>query len=259
MSDALKNGSRIILALDVDTVEKALHLMATLRHFVGMVKVGLELINEQLAGAIVKEAEKLGLDVFWDGKPDDVPRTIGKAVAAAAKHPNVRFINVHAHSCIEGMMAAVANKGNADILAVTALTSFETEEVELEFSHSRKAQVLQYARNAAYAGCDGIICSPQELDFLKKFPARKPFPEVQLGRLKKVIPGTRSPGADAQDQKNVTTQEVAIINGADWLVIGSEIIGAKEPMEAVEILNARITGALAEKEKTEQQKGAVAK
>lgn len=251
--------SRIILALDVDTVEKAFELMAKLRHFVGMVKVGLELINEQLAGKVVKEAEKLELDVFWDGKPDDVPRTIGKAVAAAAKYRNVRFINVHASSGVEGMMAAVANKGDALILAVSALTSIETEEVELEFGHSRKAQVLYYARMASYAGCDGLIFSPKELEFLAKFYGRKEHPERQIGRLVKVIPGTRSPGADAKDQKNVLTQEVAIQNGADWLVIGSEITGAKEPMEAAEMLNARIAQALAEKEKTEQQKGVVAK
>lgn len=255
----MSNTSRIILALDVDTEEKAFHLMATLRHFIGMAKVGLELISEQLAGKVTREAEKLGLDVFWDGKPDDVPRTIGKAVAAGAKHPNVKFINVHANSGIEGMMAAIANKGNAKILAVTALTSFDTENVELEFGHSRNAQVLQYARNAVYAGCYGIICSPKELAFLNKYSQRKLFPEVQLGRLTKVVPGTRSPGADAQDQKNVETQENAILNGADWLVIGSEILNAKEPKEAAEMLNARIAQALAEKEKTEQQRGAVTK
>jgi len=213
---------------------------------VGMVKVGLELITAQIAGEVAENAQKRGLDVFWDGKPDDIPRTIGKAVKEAAAR-GAKMINVHANATVEGMMAAVANKGNAFILGVSALTSIATEEVELEFGHSRKSQVLYYARMVSYAGCDGLICSPGELEFLGKFSGRKENPEKQLGKLIKVIPGTRSPGADAQDQKNVLTQEVAIRKGADWLVIGSEINGAKDPGAAADALNERIAKAFAEK------------
>lgn len=236
------------MALDVDTVPKAVGLIEKLAGLIGMVKVGLDLISEQLAGEVVRSAEKLGIDVFWDGKPNDVPRTVGKAVAAAAKYPNVKFINVHANSGIESMMAADANKGNAQILAVTALTSFDTENVELEFGHSRKAQVLQYARSAAYAGCDGLICSPQELAFLAGYYQRKDLPEIALGHMVKVIPGTRSPKADTQDQRNVTTQEVAVQNGAHWLVIGSEILNAENPIAVVQSLNEHITNALQQKQ-----------
>lgn len=221
-----------------------------------MVKIGLELISAQLAGEVAENALKRGFDFFWDGKPDDVPRTIGKAVKEAATR-GAKMINVHANAAVEGMMAAVANKGDALLLAVSALTSIDTEEVELEFGHSRKAQVLYYARMASYAGCDGLICSPKELEFLAKFYGRKENPEKQLDRLVKVIPGTRSPGADHQDQKNVLTQEVAIKNGAEWLVIGSEINSAKDPAEAAEALNIRIAQALAEK--AEKEKGVVAK
>lgn len=250
--------SRIILALDANSVKRANELMDAVRGHVQVVKIGLELITAQLAGEVTENAIRRGFDVFWDGKPDDVPRTIGKAVKEAAAR-GAKMINVHANATVEGMMAAVANKGDALILAVSTLTSIETEEVELEFGHSRKAQVLYYARMASYAGCDGLICAPKELDFLAKFYKRKDNPEVQLGRLVKVIPGTRSPGADAKDQKNILTQEVTIQNGADWLVIGSEIIGAENPAEAAQNLNVRVAHALAEKEKTEQPKGVAAK
>lgn len=253
MSDKPRNSSRIILALDVNTVSRAIGLMDAVQDKVRMVKVGLELISAQIAGEVTEAAIKRGFEVFWDGKPDDVPRTTGKAVKEAAMR-GAKMINVHANATVEGMMAAVANKGDALILAVSALTSIGTEEVELEFGHSRKAQVLYYARTASYAGCDGIICSPKELEFLARFYGRKENPETQLRRLVKVIPGTRSPGADAQDQKNVLTQEVAIQNGADWLVIGSEINGAKDPAATADALNLRIAEALSAKEK-----GAVAK
>ena len=252
--------SRIILALDVNTVKRATELMDAVRASegrekkVGMVKIGLELITAQIAGEVAENALRRGFEFFWDGKPDDVPRTIGKAVKEAAAR-GAKMINVHANATVEGMMAAVENRGNALILAVSALMSINTEEAELEFGHSRKAQVLYYARMAAYSGCDGLICSPEELRFLAKYYGRKDNPEKQLGQLIKVIPGTRSLGADAHDQKNVLTQEVAIQNGADWLVIGSEINGAKDPAAVAEALNIRIAQALAEKEKIEQLKG----
>ncbi|OHA27877.1 MAG: orotidine 5'-phosphate decarboxylase [Candidatus Taylorbacteria bacterium RIFCSPHIGHO2_02_FULL_45_35] len=253
MSPPQENKSKIILALDVNTIGRACELMDEVGvERIGVVKVGLELITAQIAGEVATCAIRRGFHVFWDGKPDDVPRTIGKAVKEAAAR-GVKFINVHANATVEGMMAAVANKGNAQILAVSALTSILTEEVEIEFGRSRKAQVLYYARTASYAGCDGLICSPEELQFLAKFYKRKENPEIQIERLIKVIPGTRSPGADHQDQKNVLTQEVAIANGADWLVIGSEINGAKNPAAAADALNVRIAKALEEK-----LKGAVA-
>ncbi len=239
--------SRIILALDVNTVRAATDMMDAVKGKIAMVKIGLELITAQIAGEVAEDAIRRGFGVFWDGKPDDVPRTISKAVREAAAR-GAKMINVHANATVEGMLAAVANKGNARILAVSALTSIETEEVELEFGHSRKAQVLYYARMAAYAGCDGLICSPKELEFLAKFSGRKENPELPLGRLIKVVPGTRSPGADAQDQKNVLTQEVAIANGADWLVIGSEINGAKDPAAAAEAPNIRTEQAIAKKQ-----------
>lgn len=242
-----REDSRIIVALDVDNADSAITLLQDLQTHVLWAKIGLELIAAQVGGKVAEVAASLGYFVFWDLKTDDVPRTIGKAVLASSKHPGVRMINVHANSGIEGMMAAVENKCDAEIYAVSELTSFDTVNSELEFGASRNAKVLQYARNAAYAGCDGIICSPKELAFLNGYSQRKLYPEKQLLRLKTAIPGTRSQGAEAHDQKNVETQEVAIMGGAELLVIGSEIIGAVSPAEAAQALNFRIAKALVDK------------
>lgn len=129
---------------------------------------------------------------------------------------------------------------------VTVLTSRDTESTELDFGASRNAKVLHFARTALLAGAGGIICSPKELPFLNKYPETKP--------LIKVVPGTRSPAAEQHDQKNVDTQEAAILNGADWLVIGREITSNPSPATAAQALNLRIAQALAERER-----GAVAK
>ncbi len=250
MSDEPRNTSRIILALDVDNTHAAREILTEVREQILWAKLGLELINAQKAHEVASMAHQLGYKVFWDGKLKDIPRTIGAATKAAEKH-GVKMINVHASSGVEGMMAAVANKGDALILAVSVLTSHDTENTEIDFGSSRKAKVLEFARMAAYSGCDGLICSPKELDFLARYYQRKDFPEAQLGKLIKVIPGTRSPGADHQDQRNVETQEIAIQNGADWLVIGSEIMKKPQGSKvlAAKALNERIAQALADKAK----------
>ena len=112
-----RDSSRIILALDVPTVEEARKVMEQVVDQIRWVKVGLELITAQLAGEVVAVARSLGFETFWDGKPKDVPRTVAAAVREAAKH-GAKFINVHADSGVEALLAAVANKGDADLLAV---------------------------------------------------------------------------------------------------------------------------------------------
>ena len=248
--------SRIILALDVDSVEKAVQLMDATKDHIGMVKIGLELINAQLAGEVAKAAHARSVGIFWDGKWDDIPTTAGNAMKVTAQMPGICMVNVHVNADIEGMMAVVANKGNALVLAVTELTSLDTESVELKAGASRNASVLYDARMAAYAGCDGVICSPKELSLLGRYANRKINPELPLTKLIKVVPGTRSLGGDAQDQKNVDSQESAILNGADWLVIGREVTKNPNmsPAEAARALNVRMAIAFAEREK-----GAVAK
>jgi orotidine-5'-phosphate decarboxylase len=246
MNDKLPLGpNRIILALDVDTVEKAHELMTAVSLQVSYVKIGLELINAQLAGKVAEIANGLGFRVFWDGKLKDIPTTVAKAVKVATKS-GAFFIDVHADCAVEAMMAAVNQRGSSLILAVTELTSLETEDVELEAGASRKAKVLYLARMAAYSGCDGIVCSTNELMFLAKYSARKVCPEKQLAQLLKVVPGTRSPGADANDQKNIDTPANAILNGADLLVIGREITAnpKESPFDAAVRINKDIATAL---------------
>jgi len=251
MSISVHNTKRIILALDVNSIEKAVSLMDEVDDEVQVVKVGQELINAQLAGRVAIHAHDRGLDIFWDGKWDDIPETMAKTARATC---GVSMVNVHANSTVEGMMAVVeaSKSGGFIVLAVTALTSIDTENVELEFGTSRNAKVLYWARMAAYAGCHGIVCSPKELAFLAKYYQREKYPELALEKIIKVVPGTRSPGADKHDQKNVDTQEEAIRNGADWLVIGREITehkGYANPREAAQALNIRIAQTLAEKQK----------
>ncbi len=211
---------RIIVALDVSSLDKAKSLVEALAPHVGCFKVGLELLTAVGAPQVVEFVHSLGGQVFYDGKFDDIPNTIGGATKVVAGL-NVKMFNVHASAGIEAMMSAVANKGQSLVLAVTVLTSLEENNAHLIFGNPSKAKVLQLARDAKLAGCDGIICSPQELELLGK--------QKELGSLMKITPGVRPEWASAGDQKRIMTPAEAIKAGATALVIGRPI--TKPPTE----------------------------
>ncbi|MCK5556137.1 MAG: orotidine-5'-phosphate decarboxylase [Alphaproteobacteria bacterium] len=205
---------RIIVALDVDSLDKAQSLIESLAPYVGCFKVGLELLTAVGAPQVVQFVHSHGGEVFFDGKFDDIPNTVCNAAKAVA-NLKVKMFNVHASSGIESMAAAVANKGQSIVLAVTVLTSLEENNAHLIFGEPSKTKVLQFARDAKIAGCDGIICSPQELDLIGR--------QKELGGLLKVTPGVRPDWASVGDQKRIMTPAEAIKAGATALVIGRPI------------------------------------
>ncbi|MFA5386070.1 MAG: orotidine-5'-phosphate decarboxylase [Candidatus Paceibacterota bacterium] len=241
---------RIIVALDVDSLEKAKPLVKSLAPHVGCFKAGLELLMAAGAPKIVEFIHSLGGDVFLDGKFNDIPNTVGNSAKVVAGL-GVEAFNVHASAGIEAMMAAVANKGESIVLAVTVLTSLEENNVYLIFGAPSKAKVLQLARDAKIAGCDGIICSPQELEFLGK--------QKGIEGLMKVTPGVRPEWAAVGDQKRVMTPAEAIKAGANYLVIGRPItkppaeIGT--PIDAAKAIAKEIQDAFVDMEMKQQFKG----
>ena len=220
----------IIVALDVNDIEKAYRLVVDLRPHVGMFKVGLELIwvivGALLKGTsseketVVKLFDALGRDFFLDPKLKDIPHTLKNALAAIQRL-SPRFVTVYADAGREGIRAAVEARGETDILGVTVLTSFDEKSCkEVYESTSRKKKVvkykvLQFADMLYDCGAQGIVCSAQEVGILRGYER---FNEMFM-----VVPGARSVWASANDQKRVRTLEDAILSGADYLVIGRQI------------------------------------
>lgn len=227
------NKKRIIVALDVDSLDGAKSFVEKLIEHVGFFKIGLQLMTAVGAPQIVEWFKKNnfgdGSQIFLDGKFNDIPNTVVGASKAAAKL-GVGMFNVHASSGIEAMRAAVKateehktfpeSKGPI-VLAVTVLTSLDEENVHLIFGAPSKAKVIQFARNAVTAGMHGVICSPKELEILGK--------QQEFRDLLKVTPGIRPEWAVAGDQKRIMTPGDAIKAGADYLVIGRPI--TKPPTE----------------------------
>ena len=242
---------RIIVALDVNDPAKAISLVRSLTPYVGCFKIGLEFINSMIANittlptieayANFKQIRELFslLDgnIFWDGKFDDTPNTVAGATKETAKM-RVKMFNVHASAGIKSMEAAVANKGNSLVLAVTVLTTIGDDESELIFGAKSIKKVIEFATDAEKAGCDGIVCSPLELKRISSL----------LPNLIKVVPGVRPKWAQANDQKRIMTPYDAIRAGADYLVVGRGITNPPaeigSPVDAAKKIAEEIASAL---------------
>lgn len=224
-----KGKERIIVALDVDSVDKAIELVKELGPHVGYFKIGLELIYTMLASIVDTEDEYKAIEnlkkirqlftllrgkLFLDTKLNDIPNTIDGATKALARL-GLKMFNIHATSGKAAIMKAVANKGKALVIEVTVLTSIDDEESKFFFGAVAKEKVVQFARLILAAGGDGIVCSPQELKLLRSMPEFKD--------LMTVVPGVRPKGAAVGDQKRIMTPFEAIVAGATFLVIGRPI------------------------------------
>lgn len=211
---------RLIFALDVPDADAARRLIGALGDEVTFYKLGLELFLSGAYFELADEIKAAGKKVFADLKLFDVPATVGRAVAQLARR-EVDFLTVHGQDAM--LAAAAENKGNARVLAVTALTSLDAGDLEdLGFDCEVSDLVLSRARRALRLGCDGVISSGLEV------------PALRAGvdpALVVVCPGIR-PVANTDDQKRTLSVEQAFANGADYIVVGRPIRDAADPARA---------------------------
>ena len=218
--------SKIFVALDVETKEKALEIVGDLKGLGACFKVGKQLFTST-GPELVREIVGMGEDVFLDLKYHDIPNTVAKAGAAAAQL-GVKIFNVHA-SGGRKMMEAVREEMNklADpplVLAVTILTSLGEEDIrEVGFDRTIPEQIARLARLAKDSGMDGVVASPLEIELIRE-TCGKDF--------KILTPGIRPAFAAVNDQKRIATPAEALRKGADYLVIGRPITAAENRREA---------------------------
>ena len=207
----------LVAALDVSTVEEAERLAALLAPFVGMLKVGLELLWAEGPGAVGRVAAHG--PVFVDCKLHDIPTTVERAAANVARL-GPAMLNVHALGG-EAMMRAArsgadrgAEQAGLDrplVVAVTVLSSQAGEGL---------ASPASLAFEAKAAGLDGVVVSGDDVDDVR----------ATCGEgFCLVVPGIRPPGSNGHDQVRVLTPAEAIEKGADYLVIGRPLTGAADP------------------------------
>ena len=213
---------RLIVALDMPEVAEARRLIERIGDAASFYKIGMELAY---GGGLPLAAELAasGRQVFLDLKLHDIPNTVERAAAQAAKI-GARFLTVHGYP--QTMRAAVAGvKGSGtQILAVTVLTSYDDADLsDACYRFGVVETVRRRAEQALALGVDGLVASAAEAAMARKAVGR----DMLI-----VTPGIRPAGAAAGDQKRVATPADAIRSGADFLVVGRPIAQAEDPLAA---------------------------
>jgi orotidine-5'-phosphate decarboxylase len=217
----MKPGDRLIVALDLSSVEAAQAMVAQLGDAVSFYKIGYQLA---FAGglAYAQTLTGAGKRVFLDLKLHDIGNTVAQGVKSVARL-GATFLTVHAYP--QTMKAAVDARGEGlRILAVTVLTSYDDQDLKAAgYDASVRGLVAGRAAQARAIGVDGLVCAAEEAANLRAMTG----PDMTL-----VTPGIRPAGAESGDQKRVMTPAAAIAAGADYLVVGRPILAASDPKAA---------------------------
>ena len=221
-------GKDVIVACDFDSKEKMLAFLDKFQGEKPFVKIGMELYYAE-GPAIVREIKARGHKIFLDLKLHDIPNTVKKAMAVLS-NLDVDICNLHAAGTTPMMKAALEGLTRTDgtrplLIAVTQLTSTDEETMkrDLLIDQPLDKVVMHYAKTAAEAGLDGVVCSPLESGKVH---------EVCGDKFLTVTPGVRFAGGDVGDQKRVTTPAKARELGSDYIVVGRPITGAEDPVAA---------------------------
>jgi orotidine-5'-phosphate decarboxylase len=224
--------NRLIVALDVPTVERAEATIDRLGDAVAFYKIGYQLA---FAGglALAENLVRTGKRVFLDLKLHDIGNTVTNGVESVARI-GATFLTVHGYP--QTMRAAVAARPSGlRTLAVTVLTSYDDADLAAAgYAATVSELAARRADQARDIGVDGLVCSPEEAAALRQ----------RVGaHMILVTPGVRPAGAASGDQKRVMTPAAAIVAGADYLVVGRPIMEAPDPRHAAEAIVAEIAAA----------------
>ena len=180
----------IFVALDFNSLDKAVDATKKIKDKIAGVKIGTELYA--ICGTEgLKKFKELGVEIFLDLKLHDIPNQVKKTVAAIASLKNVKYLTVHTSGNHEMLKAAQEAAGSIELLGVTVLTSQSNLE-GIGVKNSIENQIKLLVNLAIKAGISGVIASAQDVSLVRSLSKE----------LKIFCPGIRS-GEDKQDQKRV--------------------------------------------------------
>ena len=229
MTSPLLSDPRLIVGLDLPSVEAARELVLRIGNGVSAYKVGLTLLARPGGVTFAHELRAMGKSVFQDWKLHDIGAQVEGAARSVAEG-GCDLLTVHAEPQV--MRAAVKGRGahTTKILAVTVMTSLSDEDLK-EIGYSAKAADLVEARvrQALDCGVDGVVSSPLEAARVREIAVAAGRPDFLI-----VTPGVRPAGGDLGDQQRVATPTEALKAGATHLVVARPVIAAENPILAAE-------------------------
>ncbi len=221
-------GKDVIVACDFSSAQQVFDFLDKFTERKPFVKIGMELFYAE-GPQIVREIKKRGHKIFLDLKLHDIPNTVKKAMNVLS-NLDVDITNLHAGGTIRMMEAALEGLMRPDgtrplLIAVTQLTSTDQQAMEddLLIKEPIDEVVIHYAKNAAKAGLDGVVCSPLEAGKVHANCGEK---------FLTITPGVRFADGDIGDQKRVMTPLQAKEIGSDYIVVGRPVTAAEDPVAA---------------------------
>lgn len=235
---------KIVLALDVDSVEQAKSLITELKDYVGIFKVGLQMYTGN-GYEIFNFMKEQNIKFFFDVKLHDIPNTVAKAAENIVRN-GASFFNLHTTGGEEMMRMASESArktakelglNNPTILGVTVLTSISEESLqqELKVPYKPNEYAIHLALMAKKSGLDGVVASVWEAKKIKQACGKN---------FKVLCPGIRPEWSNKNDQKRLATPSIAIKEGADYLVIGRAVTASENRVKAIQMIYEEIENAL---------------
>lgn len=230
---------RLIIGLDLPSIEAAREMVAQLDGLVSAYKIGLTLLARPGGVAFAQDLRVQGKTVFQDWKLHDIGAQVEGAARAVAEG-GCDLLTVHAEPQV--MRGAVKGRDAAGsdtkLLAVTVLTSLsDADLIDIGYGHSARDLVERRVRQALDCGVDGVVSSPLEATRVREIATEAGRPDFLI-----VTPGVRPEGADKGDQQRVATPRAALEAGATHLVVARPVVGAGAPALAAAALVESIRG-----------------
>ena len=238
---SFRADSRLIVGLDLPSVEAAREMVALLGDSVSSYKIGLTLLALPGAQSLAAELRSAGKSVFQDWKLHDIGAQVEGAARSIASGP-CDLLTVHAEPQV--MRAAVKGRdsvagSSTRILAVTVLTSLgDADLTEIGYAHTAQTLVERRVLQALECGVDGVVSSPLEAEAARAAANAAGRPEFLV-----VTPGVRPAGAEIGDQQRVATPASALKAGASHLVVARPVVAAPDPAAAARAIAAEMASA----------------
>ena len=205
------NKYKVFIACDSNNVNKIKKIIKKTQNSkikIGY-KFGLEFLNSKRGRNFISKLRNT--ITFGDYKLADIPNTCASAIKAV-KDLKFNYLTIHISSGLVALKAAKKVSGKTKLIGVTILTSLDDKALkEIGFNKGIKKIVYQQAKLAKKAKLDAIVCSPMEVNIVKK-----------VFKKEIITPGIRF-NYKTDDQIRTLTPKKAYENGSDWLVIGRPI------------------------------------
>lgn len=229
----LLDKTKLCIALDMPTLDdnmallESMYLLTQAQKEDIWLKVGLRSFIRDGINGLERIKAQGDFKIFLDLKLYDIPNTMIGAIKEIA-NLGVNMLTIHTSCGSEAMRAIAGLKNSIEnlpiIIGVSALTSFDSDGFKEVYSAHIFQHTIKLAKLAHKAGIDGVVCSVEESEAIKKHTS---------STFLTITPGIRPFGESADDQKRVADLETALDSKSDMVVIGRPIYNAKEPLEVI--------------------------